>query len=274
MPDLRYREYAPPPDLAGRVECVWTLRSAAGLAAPRLNRVLPDGCTDLIFDLGDAPLPDGRTRHRLRSYAVGAMRSASSVWLAGAPDLLGVRFRPGGAAGLLPLPLAEITDDTVPLSDLWGGCAGELESRLAEAGEAERVRRVWDALRGRTAGAKAVHPAVARASALIAASHGAAPVARLGEAAGVTARHLERLFAEQVGLTPKAASRVARFRRLRRLLGARPEAGWTWLALECGYHDQAHMIRDFRALAGLTPEAYRRERAGVASVQYGAAAAR
>ncbi|HLL46725.1 MAG TPA: helix-turn-helix domain-containing protein [Longimicrobiaceae bacterium] len=64
---------------------------------------------------------------------------------------------------------------------------------------------------------------------------------------------------------------MARFRRLCGLLRARPEAGWSRLALECGYHDQAHMIREFRGFAGLTPEAFRREHARVASVQDAAA---
>jgi AraC-like DNA-binding protein len=256
MSDVRYLEHAPPPDLADRVECVWTLRSAGRLSAAVLNRVLPDGCADVIFDPGQPP------------RVVGAMLRPAAVWMTGAVDLLGVRFRPGGGAAFLPVPLAEITDTVVPLADLWGGLAGELESRLFESAGPERVRVVVDALRGRRASGRAPHPAVSRASALIARSHGGMPVEALAAATGTGRRHLERLFAEQVGLTPKAAARVARFRRLCGLLRARPEAGWSRLALECGYHDQAHMIREFRGFAGLTPGAFRREQARVASVQY------
>ena len=270
MADLHYREHLPPPDLADRVECVWTLRSGGRLPAAVLNRVLPDGCTDVIFDPGEPPLADAG-RHRPGSYVVGAMLRPAAVWMAGEVDLLGVRFRPGGAAAFLPLPLAEITDAVVPLEEVWGGLAGELESRVFEASGAERVRVVVEALRRRAAG-RATHPAVARAAARIARSHGSVAVEALAAETGTSRRHLERLFAEQVGLSPKAAARVARFRRLCDLLRARPRAGWSGLALECGYHDQAHMIREFRGFAGLTPEAYRRERARVASVQYAAAA--
>lgn len=259
MSHVHYREHAPPPDLADGVECVWTLRSAGRLPAPVLNRVLPDGCADVIFD------PDEPAR------VVGAMLRPAEVWMAGAVDLLGVRFHPGGAAAFLRLPLAEITDAVVPLADAWGGFAGELEGRVRDSAGPERVRAVWDALRGRRAAGRAPHPAVARASALIARSHGAVAVEALAAETGVGRRHLERLFAEQVGLTPKAAARVARFRRLCAVLRARPEAGWSRLALECGYHDQAHMIREFRGFAGLAPEAFRRENARVASVQYAAA---
>lgn len=265
MSHVRYREHLPPPDLAARVECVWTLRSRGRLPAAELNRVLPDGCTDVILDVGDrSPAGPG-------SCVVGAMLRPATVWMEGRVDLLGVRFRPGGAAAFLPLPLVEITDAVVPLEEAWGGAAGELEARVAETGGAERLRLVEEALRRRAAG-RAAHPAVARASALIARSHGAVAVEALAAATGTSRRHLERLFAEQVGLSPKAAARVARFRRLCEQLRARPRAGWSRLALECGYHDQAHMIREFRGFAGLTPEAYRREHARVASVQYAAAA--
>lgn len=266
MSQLHYREHLPPPDLAGRVECVWTLRSRGRLPAAVLNRVLPDGCTDVIFDPGG---PSG-AHSGAGSYAVGAMLRPAEVWLEGEVDLLGVRFRPGGAAAFLPLPLAEITGAVVPLDALWGARAGELEARVREARGAERVRVVEEALRRRAAG-RTMHPAVAAASARIARSHGSVAVEALAAETGTSRRHLERLFAEQVGLTPKAAVRVARFRRLCGLLGARPGAGWSRLALECGYHDQAHMIREFRGFAGLTPEAYRREQARVASVQYAAA---
>jgi len=276
MQGIHYREHRPPPDLADRVECIWTSRSLGPLTAATPNRVLPDGCVDVILNLGDAPLPGRSTHPRPRSYVVGAMLRPVTVRLAGAVDLVGIRFRPGGAAAFLPFPLAEATDRVVALPDAWGAFAGELESRAFEAHGRERVQVLEDALRRRTRAGAAVHPAVARASALIAGSHGAVTVRRLAEASGVSGRHLERLFAEQVGLTPKAASRVARFRRLCGAIRAHtegPESAWTSLALECGYHDQAHMIRDFREFAGLTPEAYRRERAGVASVQYAAPAA-
>ncbi|HEX2190559.1 MAG TPA: helix-turn-helix domain-containing protein [Longimicrobiaceae bacterium] len=270
MQGIRYAEHAPPPDLADRVECIWTVRSAAPVAGVHLSRVLPDGCTDVVFNLGDPPLREGMPHHRLRSYVVGAMRRPLEVRMRGAVELVGVRFRPGGSAAFLPLPLAEITDAAVALSEVWGSLADELESRLPGASHAERVRIVEAALRERRGRGRPLHAAVARACALIARSGGCVAVEALAAETGTSRRHLERLFLEQVGLTPKTAARVARFRRLCGLLPQRPGAGWSRLALECGYHDQAHMTREFRALSGLTPGAYHRER--VASVQDGGAA--
>jgi hypothetical protein len=93
-----YAEVAPSPALAPWVECYW---SARGVASPGLpNRVLPDGCADVIVDLGGAP----------RAFAVGPMRTASVVAMTGAVDLFGVRFHPGAGAALLGTPLDALCD--------------------------------------------------------------------------------------------------------------------------------------------------------------------
>ncbi len=82
----------------------------------------------------------------------------------------------------------------------------------------------------------------------------------MGEVAdrlGRTPRRLSRDCAEQLGLTPKRYARVRRFQRLlRRVNTGRGAPDWAALAADCGYHDQAHLIHEFRALAGITPSAY------------------
>ena len=84
-------------------------------------------------------------------------------------------------------------------------------------------------------------------------------------------RRLQRAFDRSVGVSPKVLARVLRFRRaVRQLDGAASRPGsWAGLAALAGYADQSHFIREFRALAGLTPAAYLRERRAVGFVQYG-----
>jgi transcriptional regulator GlxA family with amidase domain len=82
-------------------------------------------------------------------------------------------------------------------------------------------------------------------------------VAALAEETGWSARHLRTKFADEVGLTPKAAARVVRFDRTRHLLQRRAASGrpldLAALAAACGFYDQAHMDSEFRALAGSAP---------------------
>ncbi|HEX5725541.1 MAG TPA: helix-turn-helix domain-containing protein [Longimicrobiaceae bacterium] len=265
-----YREHAPSPALADLVECYWTIHAHLPAGETRPNRVLPDGCMDVIFDLGDPPLRGGCS---LRSYAVGAMRQPLLTHLAGRVELVGVRFRPGGAPRLLGVAAHELADRTAPLHDLWHQPGRDLEEAVAGAPAAERMRVLDAALLRRLGGGYRRDPAVACAAALIARSGGRLPVRALHEPLGITRRHLERIFAEAVGLTPKLACRVARFHAALRLMDGAPGLGWSRLALEAGFYDQAHLIREFRDLSGLTPVALRAERGQVASVQDGGAAA-
>ena len=87
----------------------------------------------------------------------------------------------------------------------------------------------------------------------------------MGEVArriGVSQRRLIQVFAAEVGLRPKLYCRVRRFGRVREMIGRAAAPDWAAVAAACGYFDQSHMIRDFRAFAGLTPLAYRPVEAG------------
>jgi transcriptional regulator GlxA family with amidase domain len=81
-------------------------------------------------------------------------------------------------------------------------------------------------------------------------------VAALAAGTGWSRRHLLTRFRAQVGLGPKAAGRVLRFRRAADLLAAGPAGTLADLAVACGYADHAHLDREFRALAGCTPTTY------------------
>jgi AraC-like DNA-binding protein len=252
-----YREHAPSAGLADVVQCYWTSRSAAPLVAPHASSVLPDGCMDVIFNLGDPPLPDGTGDSALRSYVIGAMRTPLQVRLVGSVDMLGVRFRPGGAAAFVRAPAGELTDRSVALREFWRRTP-ELEERLYHAAPEARLRIVEDALLGR-AGNAAPDPRIAHVSRLIERSGGGVPVTELHAAVGLTRRHLERIYLERVGLTPKLACRVARVQAALERLRAGPIRSLSALALECGWYDQSHMNRDFRELAGASPTTYARQ---------------
>ena len=112
-----YREYAPHPALAPYVACYWTLRGQVAEDEGE-HTVVPDACMDILFNL--APRPPGS----LASQVVGTMTRPLAVRRAGVLDLLGVRFRAGGAVPFLRLRASEVTDGTLALQDVWGSAAG------------------------------------------------------------------------------------------------------------------------------------------------------
>lgn len=241
-----YLEHAPPSALAGRVECLWTLRSE-GVEA--LNRVLPDGCMDLLFDLVDG-----------RGFAVGAMTRALPVRLSGRVEILGVRFRPGGAASLLDIPAGELTDLTVALEDLGrelrAGCRRVLDADSAHAA-LPTVIEVLGGLR-----AHEPEPLAIAAWTRLASTAGAVPVRAMAAELGVGERRLQRVFYDHVGLTPKEAARVARLKAALAMLRADSGLALGRVALRAGYFDQAHFNREFARLVGVAPGAWRAELVG------------
>lgn len=256
----RYREHEPAPLLRPYVECYWTIRGepAGGV---RRDRVLPDGCMDVLFNLGDLPRRNGAADHRDRSCVVGAMPRAVVFEAEGRLDLVGVRFRAGGATPYLRMDAHELTGGTAALAAFWPR-AGELEERLAESTGGERIRLLDGVLLDRLPGAseEAMAARVRRVARRLERDMGGTRVADLAGEVGLSERQLRRRFRSAVGLSPKQAHRIARFRRAVRALveTTAPDPGR--VAVRAGYYDQPHFNRDFKALAGVTPLEWLAER--------------
>lgn len=231
-----YREIAPPPRLARTVECFWTLETLG--AEPR-HRVLPDGCADILFTRdGDTAVIE----------AVGPMTQYRDFPLPAGRLLVGVRFHPGMWTAHLGVAGDRITDETLPLDELWGARARELCDRLGGAGSVEQWIQV---LEHSLPSAEANSP-LQCALAWMADRHGCVSIDDLANQAGLSVRQFRRTCVAQTGLTPKFLARVLRFRHAMQQVHTHPCA-FAHLALDCGYYDQAHFINEFRELSGRTP---------------------
>ena len=260
-----YREVKPSIPLVPYVQCYWSITAAS--APPVLNRICPDGCADIIVDLS-ATLPMGGSPGVGRCYAVGTMRRAARIPLAGAIHLVGVRFRPGTAGAIFGLPMHQLTDKTAPLPDLWGE-ATDLGACLAEAATSfDRVGRLERFLLARLHRVREPASVVRQAIRFVARTGGTRSVRELEQVVGLGGRHLERHFRDAVGISPKSFARVVRFRRAVAAMQQSATIPWPRLAAEAGYYDQAHLIREVRALADVTPTGLAAELRRVGSVQY------
>lgn len=173
-------------------------------------------------------------------------------------SIMGVHFKPGGAFALLRLPAGEFANTHVDLESLWGPAAAELRDRLcALSVPLERFRFLENALIARLSDPPTRHGAVARALGLLMRTHGRATVRDLAKAVQLSQRRLIEVFTTEIGLTPKLFGRVLRFQRALALSNA-PGFDWARLALDCGYFDQSHLIRDFVEFSGISPSDYQR----------------
>jgi AraC-like DNA-binding protein len=245
-----YRELALPPPLDRWVECVWSVQAPAAPAAG-FDTIVPDGCPELILQLGDRyECTDGRrTELQPAAFLMGALSGPLRVRPRGGTHTVGIRFRPGGLSSFLRLPLHELTDRALPVADAFGAAGRELCERVASArGAGDLVHAAGRFLLPRLAprpGGRALAGALVR-------SRGRTSVDALAAGAGVSTRHLERVFRDEVGLSPKRLARVVRVQEVLRRAGAAP-GRWVDVALDCGYADQAHLVRDFRELTGESP---------------------
>jgi len=116
---MEYHEYRVPAPLDTVVECVWCLRTSGG---GDLQRVMPDGCMELILHLGEAfaaVSTDGEPARQAGGLLIGMLTRPMTLQTPmAAVDTIGIRFRPGGAHALVAFPLAEIADGAVTLDDL------------------------------------------------------------------------------------------------------------------------------------------------------------
>lgn len=252
---MRYREYRPSPPLSRVVECFWTLEVDAADTSGELQRIVPDGCVEWIAHVGAPPreLADDGVWHAQPQRFVVGPRLAPVVLEASAMRCLGIRFHPAGAAALMRAPLCSIAGRIVASSDVLRSLDRELGARLDPgAPPSDWVRAAETVLeRARTPLPDELAEAAANA---ILRAHGRVSIDALADELGVHRRSLERRFERHVGLAPKQLARIARFQRVFQCtLDAR--VAWADVAIDCGYFDQAHLIRDFRELAGETPAA-------------------
>ncbi|MFF5515712.1 helix-turn-helix domain-containing protein [Streptomyces coeruleorubidus] len=218
---------------------------------------LPTGGAQLLVNLDGDTLSSSDRRTRGAALQ-GPYTEPAVIDPAQQRAVVWVAFRPAGAYPFLTDPVSAVQGRLAGLDELWGTDGAVLRERLLEAmaagGPQAALREVEAVLLRRAGRPLEPDPAVRLAAALL---DRGTPVGEVADRLGWTSRRLARRCAEQLGLPPK---RYARVRRFQRLLG-RVNAGsgqpdWALLAAECGYHDQAHLIHEFRALAGITPTAY------------------
>jgi AraC-like DNA-binding protein len=234
--------------------------------APVEERIVPDGSVQLLFVLSD--------EHDRGDYdlVVGATVEPTVVRLRGRIEHVGVELRPGAVPALLDVPAGELFDRSVALEDLWGERAAVVHDRLRDTADpVRRIQIIQEALAGALVDrrdARAPAPAaVAEAVRRIAVAAGDLRVADLAADLGLSDRRLQQLFHWHVGLSPKAACRLARFRAsVDRLVEATPPPSWSELAIDAGFSDQSHLVNEFRALTGLAPRDFQR-RAGFGFLQ-------
>jgi AraC-like DNA-binding protein len=213
----------------------------------------PDGATTLVF----RSRPDAEDE----VLVLGPRTSASYHHHKDVPFAVRVRLRPGRGRAVLGVAIDQLTNETVPLRDLWGTQAQPLASALRDARNSPEhlVSGIEERLRSRLSSLTARDEAAARlAEAAAGELSGVSPprsqlVADVARRLDISERHLRDVFTRAVGLSPK---RFARIERVRHVLRAISQGDLALLAHDVGYYDQSHLTAEFRTIMGTTPRAF------------------
>jgi AraC-like DNA-binding protein len=227
---------------------------------PGVHVGLPSGHLTFVLPF-DAPLelsllPDGSTApQRFDAIVSGFHTRPAHIAHDGNQRGIQLHVTPAGARALFGMPAAELVGSAVPLDALWDRLAGELLDRLQAAGTWDERFAILDAVLRRVVADRATPPIrseTAEAMRRLVASAGTVDIATLAGDVGWSRRHLSERFGAEYGVAPKEMARVLRFQRSRALL-VRGHDTLATIAAVCGYADQAHMAKEWRALAGTSP---------------------
>jgi len=248
----------PPDSLSGLVHSLWFVHGHGRT----VRAFLPvTGCTDVAFSF-DAPLFE-------RSASSNSFDTLSDWWIEGLHDsfiesrtsgpttIVGFRLYPTGAYNLFGKVIASFSDHLVPGPLLKYEAFDRLHENLAEIPDLWNRLQLLEAFLVRHVGTKFLgDERIARTANKFAESAARLSIADFCRDEGISYLRLIRDFREQMGVTPKRFSRIARFRGAYKAITSNDQSNLTNLALQFGYYDQSHLIREFRQMTGCAPREF------------------
>jgi AraC-like DNA-binding protein len=244
---FRHVRVAPPAVVAGIVQHFWIVQWDLRECEPQVAETLPHPNVHLVIEPGQTQIHGIRTGRFTRT-------------LEGRGGVFGVKFRPGGFRPLLQRSVSTLRNRLLPLCDVFDAAAASLEDEVFAQQDDDHMIAVVE--RFLAARLPLGDPTVERVAEIvhdIGADRGITAVEHLVDRWRLSKRPLQRLFNEYVGVGPKWVINRYRLHEAIERLAVQVPVNWAELALELGYFDQAHFIRDFKTLVGRSPGDYIRE---------------
>jgi AraC-like DNA-binding protein len=255
---MKYHEYTPHPILQDSVKCFWIHEATYG--SETTQDITPDGCVELIFNFGSPYRLLTTTPPTVLPAAVivGFQSKTMPILLQGTLKVVAARLFAWGALALLQDNVNTLTNTVAALGTEWDSLVHVLKSQVTQGRYEQATKTLEEFLIRqalvRTYDLKLIHAAAK----LLHHTKGECRISELAEYCQASARQLERGFRRAIGTSPKGFARTLRFYEAQRRLMFNPDADLTQLTYECGYFDQAHFIKDFKAFTRRTPSEYAR----------------
>jgi AraC-like DNA-binding protein len=240
---MHYREVKPRAELSNLVRYFWVIEHSDAENRSVPFRLFAESCPGLVFFCRSG-------------YAAvsGVTTTARSFTISGSFKMIGAYLYPYALPLLFKTSAKEFTEKQILLSDLTPPTAKELSELIMNSCDTtEQIKCISDFILGCVPFylTKNVHAGIHQ----LITSHGNCGIDHVASVSNLSSRQLERNFYNEVGVSPKLLSRLIRFQQTLRL-PVMPNTSLTDIALQSGYYDQSHFIRDFTSFAGITPKQY------------------
>jgi AraC-like DNA-binding protein len=244
--EFQLSRHAPAADIGYFVERYWIVSWDRRGQAPHLQETLPFPSVHLVLERGN-------------SRIVGVVKGKFSVLLRDRGMVFGIKFRPGAFYPFVRIPVSQITDRTIAIARVFGEDGTALEAAVcAQSGAAMMIEQAELFLRARLPAHDQQVELINQIIDCVVAERAIVAVDDLVERFSLSKRTLQRMFSLYVGVSPKWVIMRYRLQEAAEQMAAGEITSWTKLALDLGYFDQPHFIKDFKMIVGQTPTEYAR----------------
>lgn len=257
---MNYQTFSPSSGLASLIKCYWSLEVPAGMH-PQKQRIIPDGCMEMIFILGDnirRYTSEDDFIIQPRAVVVGQLSKPFVIEPTGYVHCFAARFYPYGFANFITTSLKSLENIETPIAVIFGAEAShQLEQKIiSTVTNEERIEAIEAFFLGKLNEVSTIDHIVKATIDTLLSTRGSMPIKTIVDEELSTRRQLERKFFKQVGLSPKQLGKVIRLQAALKLLLNRKHKNLTEIAYQADYYDQAHFIRDFKDFTGINPKEF------------------
>ncbi len=257
---MNYQTFEPHADLASLISCYWTLEVPEH-PAPEKQRIVPDGCIEMAFILGDdikRYTSEDEFILQPRAMILGQTIEPFYIEPVGHVNTFSIRFYPYGFANFVSEPINNLINKETPLDQLFEKeVAAALEQEIINAKNTEqRISIIEKFLLESFNNEKTIDKIVKSTVDSLLSTKGNASINSILKDNLSKRRQLERNFRKQIGVSPKQLGKVIRLQTALKMLLDPKSAKLTDIAYTSEYFDQAHFIKDFKEFTGINPKEF------------------